>query len=73
VLIDRRTIVNVITRGRRIPYVVNVNRPSLTAMLIKGNGKSVPSELPLRASDFQQTKAEAAGTRENPTGGSGEL
>ena len=51
-LIDRRRVVNVITRERRIPYVVNVNGPSLTATWIKGNGKSVPSELPLRAPDF---------------------
>lgn len=53
-LIDRRTVVNVITRERRIPYVVNVNGPSLTARTwIEANGKSVPSELPLRVSDFK--------------------
>ena len=55
-LIDRRTVVNVITRERKIPYVVNVNGPSLTATWIKGNGKSVPSELPLRASDFSRLR-----------------
>ncbi|KAN0118752.1 hypothetical protein V8E52_004863 [Russula decolorans] len=32
--------INVITRERRLPYVVNVNRPSLTATWIKGNGLS---------------------------------
>jgi hypothetical protein len=53
VSIDRRTIVNVITRGRRIPYAVNVNGPSMAATWIKGNRKSVPSELPRRASDFK--------------------
>lgn len=40
-VIDRRTVVNVITRGRRLPYVVDVNGPWMTAALIKGNGKSV--------------------------------
>ena len=45
VSIDRRTIVNVITQGRRIPYAVNVKGPSMTATWIKGNGKSVPSEI----------------------------
>jgi len=45
---------------------------SLTATWIKGNGKFVPSELPLRTSDFSRLRPGPQGLV-IPTAGTGEL